>query len=47
MRVALGTYADHIGHIDSPGCFRCHDEEHATTGGRTISQTCESCHTTE
>ncbi|HWW82104.1 MAG TPA: hypothetical protein VNZ26_00800, partial [Vicinamibacterales bacterium] len=24
MNVRFGTYANNIGHIDSPGCFRCH-----------------------
>ncbi len=45
MQVTFGTYASHIGHVDSPGCFRCHTGEHATSDGRTISQDCESCHT--
>ena len=31
--------------MDSPGCFRCHDEEKQTADGKTISQDCESCHT--
>ncbi len=45
MRVTWGTYPSHIGHIDSPGCFRCHDDSHATTDGKVISQDCEMCHT--
>jgi hypothetical protein len=47
MGVAFGTYPDNIGHVDFPGCFRCHDEEHATSDGQTISQDCESCHAME
>jgi hypothetical protein len=47
MNVTFGTYPDNIGHIDFPGCFRCHDEEHVTGDGRTISQDCESCHAME
>jgi hypothetical protein len=44
MKVTWGTYRNELGHVDSPGCFRCHDEEKATVEGRTISQDCESCH---
>jgi hypothetical protein len=47
MQVGFGTYVNNIGHVDSPGCFRCHDEERAASDGRTISQDCESCHTIE
>jgi hypothetical protein len=44
MKVTWGTYPDHIGHQDFPGCFRCHDDEHATAEGETISQDCFTCH---
>lgn len=44
MNVAWGTYTNELGHINSPGCFRCHDEEKATADGKTIGQDCESCH---
>jgi hypothetical protein len=45
MNINWGTYPNNIGHTDFPGCFRCHDEEHATQAGRTISQDCTTCHT--
>ena len=32
MKVTFGTYANNIGHIDAPGCFRCHDDEHVAKG---------------
>jgi len=44
MKVTWGTYPNHIGHVDSPGCFRCHDDEHKTEDGRVIRQDCEICH---
>ena len=44
MRVGFGTYPNSIDHIDSPGCFRCHDDSHETKVGRTIGQDCDSCH---
>jgi hypothetical protein len=47
LRVTFGTYPNNIGHVDSPGCFRCHNDELATDDGRKISQDCESCHIIE
>lgn len=44
MKVSWGTYPNHIGHTDSAGCFRCHDDEHATAEGETIAQDCFTCH---
>jgi hypothetical protein len=45
MNIKWGTYPSHLGHIDSPGCFRCHDGEHTDDKGRTIPQDCDLCHT--
>jgi hypothetical protein len=45
MNVTWGTYVNHVGHVDAPGCFRCHDESHKTPDGMVISQDCELCHT--
>jgi hypothetical protein len=47
MNVTWGTYPNHIGHMDAPGCFRCHDDSHKTSDGRTIKQDCELCHKIE
>ncbi len=47
MKVTWGTYASQLGHMDAPGCFRCHDESHKTTAGATIKQDCEQCHKTQ
>lgn len=44
MKVTWGTYPNHLGHEDSPGCFRCHSGELSTADGRTIEQDCSSCH---
>jgi hypothetical protein len=44
MKVTWGTYPNHIGHTDTPGCFRCHDDSHKTAEGKVISQDCELCH---
>jgi nitrate/TMAO reductase-like tetraheme cytochrome c subunit len=45
MNITWGTYLSHLGHEDSPGCFRCHNDEHETEDGLVISQDCETCHT--
>jgi hypothetical protein len=29
MKVTWGTHPNHIGHMSYPGCFRCHDGDHA------------------
>ena len=47
MNVRFGTYPNNIGHIDSPGCFRCHDDNHKAKDGKKISQDCDTCHTIE
>lgn len=44
MKVTWGTYPNHIGHVDTPGCFRCHDDEHKARDGTVIRQDCELCH---
>jgi len=47
MNVTFGTYVNNIGHVDFPGCFRCHDDSHTSKDGKTITQDCETCHQIE
>ncbi len=44
MQVGFGTYSNNLGHMDFPGCFRCHDDNHKASDGRVISQSCDLCH---
>ena len=45
LHVTWGTYTNSLGHIDFPGCFRCHDAMHSTADGQdTITQDCGACH---
>ncbi len=44
MKVSWGTYPNHIGHMDYPGCFRCHDGNHVAKDGAAIPQDCSVCH---
>lgn len=46
MNVTWGTYPNNLGHMDFPGCFRCHDGSHASSDGRTIPNDCDTCHAT-
>jgi hypothetical protein len=45
MRADATRYLDHIGHLESDGCFRCHSDRHKTEKGETISRNCDLCHT--
>jgi nitrate/TMAO reductase-like tetraheme cytochrome c subunit len=44
MKITWGTYPNNLGHTDFNGCFRCHDEQHASSDGKTITQDCSACH---
>jgi hypothetical protein len=44
MNIAWGTYPNNIGHNDFPGCFRCHDGNHSSAGGKVVTQDCGACH---
>jgi hypothetical protein len=44
MKITWGTYPNNLGHTDFPGCFRCHDGNHTSADGRTISNDCAACH---
>ncbi len=45
MRADATKYLNHIGHLESDGCFRCHSDRHKTAKGETISRSCDLCHT--
>ncbi len=44
LKVTWKTYPNHLGHTDSPGCFRCHDGDHAAPDKKVITQDCNTCH---
>jgi nitrate/TMAO reductase-like tetraheme cytochrome c subunit len=45
LKVDWRTYPNHLGHMESPGCFRCHDGMHISAEGKRISSDCQTCHT--
>ncbi len=44
MKITWGTHTSQLGHVDTAGCFRCHDAEHKSRQGKEVSQDCELCH---
>lgn len=44
MNVKWENYPDHISHFTSKGCFRCHDGQHISQEGQTITNRCSDCH---
>ena len=44
MKVTWGFHPDNRGHMEFPGCFRCHDDNHKSKDGKVIRQDCELCH---
>lgn len=46
MKVSWKEYPDHIGHMITPGCFRCHNGDHQNEQGKVITRECATCHTT-
>jgi len=50
LGVTTTTYPDNLGHIESPGCLRCHDGGHyevvdGTLTDKAIPSSCSTCHT--
>ncbi len=45
MRADWRSYPNHIGHLNSDGCFRCHDGLHKSAAGKVITKDCNACHT--
>ena len=38
------THPNNVGHINSPGCFRCHDGKHLDDNQQAIRMECNLCH---
>jgi hypothetical protein len=44
MKANWKNYPVNIGHLYSPGCFRCHDGKHISPEGKVITNDCQACH---
>lgn len=45
MKVTYDAYPEHIGHLETEGCFRCHNDAFTSENGKKISRDCNLCHT--
>ncbi len=44
MGVRWDVYPSHLGHVETVGCARCHNDRHTTADNRVISRDCNLCH---
>lgn len=44
QKVDWDTHPNNVGHINSPGCFRCHDGKHLNGKNEAIRLECNLCH---
>ena len=44
MLVKWSAYPNHLGHMETLGCHRCHDDKHTAENGKVISRDCNLCH---
>lgn len=44
QKVDSDTHPNNLGHINSPGCFRCHDGKHLNADNEAIRLECNLCH---
>lgn len=44
MKASWKAYPNHLGHLENNGCYRCHNDRHATESGKVISRNCKLCH---
>ncbi len=44
QKIDWETYPNNLGHINSPGCFRCHDGKHLDVDQQAIRLECNVCH---
>ena len=45
MKTDWQTHPNNAGHLNSQGCFRCHDGQHVSKAGKVITNDCNVCHT--
>jgi nitrate/TMAO reductase-like tetraheme cytochrome c subunit/mono/diheme cytochrome c family protein len=44
QKVDWNSHPTNVGHIDSPGCFRCHDGKHLSATQEAVRLECNLCH---
>lgn len=44
QKIDWTTYPNNLGHIEAPGCFRCHDGKHLNADQQAVRLECNICH---
>lgn len=44
QKIDWSTYPNNLGHMDAPGCFRCHDGKHLNENDEAVRLECNVCH---
>jgi mono/diheme cytochrome c family protein len=44
QKVDWSTHPNNLGHLDTPGCFRCHDGKHLDANQEAVRLECNLCH---
>ena len=44
MGVKWTAHPNHLGHMETNGCFRCHNDRHKSESGKVITRDCNLCH---
>jgi hypothetical protein len=44
MGVKWSAYPNHLGHKETNGCYRCHNDRHKSANGLVITRNCNLCH---
>lgn len=44
MKVSWREYPNHMGHMETNGCYRCHNDQHISKQKKSISRDCNLCH---
>lgn len=44
QELSYDTHPNNVGHLQSAGCFRCHDGQHISESGQIIRLECNLCH---
>lgn len=45
LKARWDVYPENVGHKIFRGCFRCHDGQHRSADGKSITASCTTCHT--
>jgi nitrate/TMAO reductase-like tetraheme cytochrome c subunit len=44
QKIDWNTHPNNLGHVNSPGCFRCHDGKHLDSNQQAVRLECNLCH---